>query len=72
MNIEVKCNNCDKNLVILHKVLVPGMDTLRLEVAPCGNVDCNNCSKCEDALALQKAQEEMVVLRSKLADAGLA
>lgn len=67
MNLEIRCNNCDKNLAILNKIIVPGLDTLRLEVAPCGNVGCNDCSDCEDAAALQKAREEIVVLKNKLA-----
>ena len=66
MNVEVRCNNCGKHLIILNKTLVPGMDTLRLDVESCGNVDCNDCTGCEDAKKLQKAQEEIVELKNKM------
>ena len=67
MDTEIRCNNCDKHLIILNKTLVPGTDTLRLDVAPCGNVDCNDCTDCEDTEELQKAREELVQLRNQLA-----
>lgn len=66
MNIEIRCNNCDKHLIILNKTLVPGMDTLRLDVAPCGNVDCNNCKDCEDAEVALALKEKNVQLENKL------
>lgn len=66
MKIEIRCNDCDKHLAILNKTIVPGVDTLRLDVAPCGNVDCNNCTGCEDAEKLQKAREEIVELKNKM------
>ena len=79
MNVEVRCNNCDKNLVILNKTLVPGMDTLRLEVAPCENKSCVNCTNCEDLevnklkiaeLVEQRdqAQRELAETQTKLAE----
>jgi len=48
MNIEIRCNNCDKHLEILDKTIVPGTDALRLGVAPCESKDCTNCIDCED------------------------
>ena len=66
MNIEIRCNNCDRHLVILNKIIVPGMDTLRLEVEPCGNVDCNNCAGCEDAAVAQALREKIVRLENQV------
>lgn len=66
MNIEIRCNGCDKNLQVLGKTIVPGMDTLRLAVESCGEVDCNNCEGCEDAALLQAAREKNVRLTNEL------
>ena len=66
MNIEIRCNSCSKDLVVLDEALVPGVDTLRLEVAPCGTVDCNNCGGCEDAAIAQALREKIVRLENEL------
>jgi len=68
MNIEIRCNNCDKNLHIVDTAIVPGVDTIRFEVLPCGNIDCNNCKDCEDLKALMDSQEELYRLKKKLAE----
>lgn len=68
MNIEVRCNGCDKNLIILDKVMVPGTDTLRLDVASCGSIDCANCVGCEDLELLKEVQKELEVAKRKLKD----
>ena len=66
MEIEIRCNGCDKYLVILKKTIVPGMGTLRLDVESCGNVKCNNCAKCDVDELLLAAQQKLVRLENKL------
>ena len=66
MDIEIRCNGCDKHLAIVNKTIVPGMDTLRLDVETCNNVDCNNCTGCEDAAVAQALREKIVRLTNEL------
>lgn len=67
MDIEIRCNSCSKPLAVLNKSLVPGMDALRLEVAPCGSKSCTNCVDCEDMDLLKEVQAELKELKTKLA-----
>jgi len=67
MNIEIRCNNCDKNLAILNETIVPGTNSLRLEVAPCKSKGCTICDDCEDMELLKILQEELKEVKKKLA-----
>ena len=68
MDIEIRCNSCSKNLAILNETIVPGTNTLRLDVAPCKSKGCTNCIHCEDMDLLKKVQEELAVAKRKLSD----
>lgn len=65
MDIEIRCYSCAKPLRILNEALVPGMNTLRLEVAPCKSKGCTNCVDCEDMKLLKQIQEELKMLKEK-------
>lgn len=69
MKIEIKCYSCSSYLPIRASGFVPGVDTIRFEVAACGSRGCANCSNCEDAEQLTNANLEINELRRKLVEA---
>lgn len=66
MKIEIRCNSCDKHLVELNQTMVPGTDTVRLDVAPCGSKKCTNCVECEDMELLKRVQAELKELKAQV------
>lgn len=66
MDIEIRCNSCSKDLAILNETIVPGTNTLRLEVAPCKSKGCTNCVDCEDMELLKEVQAELKELKEKV------
>ena len=47
MRIEVKCHKCSK--VLNHTVdLSNSLVDIILKVEPCPNLDCHDCSSCDD------------------------
>ena len=58
MNIRIVCFSCDQELDIKDKRISVVGDIL-LEIKPCNNIDCYDCSKCEETKQLEKDVEEL-------------
>lgn len=79
-NIEIMCNTCGRSLTMQSCSLIPGIETLRFEVKPCGSQKCANCTDCEDLEANKltiaeltkrrgQAEGELAELRKQLEEA---
>jgi hypothetical protein len=47
MKIEFRCHKCKKILKTFTNI--QGMDDIVIDVFPCDNLDCRDCSTCDDA-----------------------
>ena len=59
MRIEIRCHKCGRELK--HRAdLTQNLVDLTLKVEGCDNLDCRDCSKCDDAhrLKVQKVSDE--------------
>lgn len=60
MMITVKCSSCNKELLVAN-VRLTVLNELIIDVTPCKNVDCYDCSKCE-------VEQEVKTLRKVIAE----
>ncbi|KKN52378.1 hypothetical protein LCGC14_0612950 [marine sediment metagenome] len=66
MEIIVQCSGCKKTL-IQKGIYTPLNGTATsIEVVPCGNIACNNCTGCEDVEEGGELREENKKLKKKL------
>jgi len=59
MNIEIECSGCKKMLIQKSVFQQAGMGITIIEVKPCDNIDCCDCSKCEDVQELKNKVKQL-------------
>ena len=55
LSISLECSKCGKPLSFLYPTIT-SLGAIRLRVEPCNNMDCYDCSKCEDTLKLKNSE----------------
>ena len=63
MRIECKCKKCGKELNT--NINLNTIGDLIIEVIPCGNIDCYDCSECEVDQNCRKIQDEVYNLKDE-------
>ncbi len=58
MNVEIKCNGCDKEMEVVD-VISFHPSSVKILVKPCNNTDCYDCSQCDDNTRLGKEVTEL-------------
>jgi hypothetical protein len=59
MNIDVLCAKCKKSLKVKDvRAPMNGAHEIIVEVSICGNVDCYDCSECEEEIKFGKLKDE--------------
>ena len=64
MKIEIKCSGCKRVLAERNVYLTFPADTaITIEVKPCNNIDCYDCSVCDE---LQELKDKVKTLQQEL------
>ena len=66
MRIECKCDICGKEL--LTHVTCNIVDDIIIDVSPCNDIDCYDCSKCEIEKESKKLNNENEELTDEVAE----
>ncbi len=57
MRLTLKCSKCRKELEI-KTISSTVLDNIEIEVFPCKNTNCYDCSECEDLNLIEKRAED--------------
>jgi len=67
MRIEAHCSKCDKELEIKRGVVsLNTLSDIVIEVVPCDNMDCFDCSKCEEKKNFDNLKKKFDEISDKL------
>ena len=60
MNIIVICSGCKRELEIKEvSTRMNGLNDITVEISPCNNIDCYDCSKCEELSNLKSENKKL-------------